>query len=120
MTTPPFLDQATLSVKPTSGLLNSKVNPSNMYVLNWWTWSGGRIIDNPYSFVFGYVIDMVLERRCKRVCFLVDFGCYFGVQEIPIDVCYPWSLPSTSLAQVAAIGSVISSAKVVPCQMDDI
>ena len=40
--------------------------------------SGGReYIENPYQFAFGIVLDLVLQGHCGRVCFFVDFKCYF-------------------------------------------
>ena len=38
---------------------------------------GGEFIDNPCQSVHSIVLDLVLEGQCGRMCFLVDFNCYF-------------------------------------------
>ena len=50
---------------------------------------GGEFISNPCQLVYGWVLDMELNGRDKKVCFEVDFDSHFSVQLVPIDSCVP-------------------------------
>ena len=73
---------------------------------------GVEYIPNPYSYVYGYVQDMVFGEEDNGVFFEVDFGAYLDIQLVSVDDCDPWEPPVVSTEGAAAIDHVIHVAKV--------
>ena len=80
---------------------------------------GGGYIENSCHYVFGIVLDMVLEGICGMLCFQVNFGTYLDVQEVPVHLCEAWSPPATSAEELSAVSKVISTSRATPCLFDD-
>ena len=81
--------------------------------------SWGDFIDNPCHSVFGIVLGLVLDSECKEICFLVNFGNYLGIQEVPLSVCNAWSPPTMTSIEMDAINGVIATAQLVPYNQTD-
>ena len=79
-------------------------------------WSGEHV-ENPCEYVFGIVLDLVLKGQCGKVCFLVDFGCYFSIHEVPVELCEAGSPSKPILEETKAWETVIATTMVEPCSL---